>query len=260
MPERHDLISLRRAVEALGRSGGARSERPFRLGEAGIDAALGGGLARGALHEVHAASATGASASGFGLCLALRAAGDRPLVWVRQEIGEAETGALHGEGVAAFGGDPRRLLVVRARGPTDVLRAAAEAARCPVVGAALFEIWGEPKVLDLKASRRLALAGAASGVTLVSVRLAARPVPSAAVTRWSAAAAPSVPLEANAPGRPAFEVRLLRHRGGAPPFTWRLEWDRERASFASSPISRSVAPLPADGAAAEEGAGWRRVG
>ncbi|PZQ10377.1 MAG: hypothetical protein DI565_19860 [Ancylobacter novellus] len=235
---------------------------PFRLGLPDFDAALGGGLPRGALHEVYARRAQDAvAAAGFGLGLVLRAAGGRAIVWARQELVDVETGGLYGDGLAAFGCDPRRLLMVRARDPTGVLRAAAEAARCPAIGAALVEIWGDPKVLDLKASRRLSFAAAASGVTVVMIRPGATPAPSAAASRWSVAAAASSPLKANAPGRPAFEAALLRHRAGLGPRTWRLEWDRDRASFESAPLSRAVVSVPAHGqASSADRAPWRLAG
>lgn len=263
------LAGLRKAIAGLEQGASRRSVDPFQLGLPALDAALGGGLACGALHEVYARGAPDAAAAvAFALGLALRAADGRQLVWARQDFVDVETGALYGDGLAAFGLDPKRLLVVRARDPTGVLRAAAEAARCPPIGAALVEFWGEPKVLDPKASRRLALAAGASGVTLVMIRLGASPSPSAAMSRWSVAAAASTPLEANAPGRPAFDAALLRHRAGLGPSAWRLEWDRDRASFESTPpfrqstpLSRRVVPVPAGGPiAADGGAPWRRAG
>lgn len=265
------LPALRRAVAALEPGEVARLADPIRLGLSTLDAWLGGGLARGALHEVHAReNADAAAAGGFGLSVALRAAGAQPLVWVRPDGVDGETGHLYGDGLAAFGLDPSRLLVVRARDPTGTLRAAAEAARCSGVGAALVEIRGTPKVLDLKASRRLALAAGVSGVTLVMIRLDADPCASAATTRWSVAASASVPLEANAPGRPAFAAALTRHRAGLAPRTWHLEWDRDSLSFAApvktkplaaAPLPRPVVSVPVLGPGpADDAARWRRAG
>lgn len=254
-----DLTALRRAIAALEPSSAPEADDLFRLGADEVDAPLGGGLRRGALHEAFARNAgDAASVAGFGFGLALRAAGGRPLVWARQDFVEIETGALHGEGLAAFGCDPRDVLVVRPRDALGVLRAAGEAARCPAIGAVVAEIWSAPGAFDLKASRRLALAAEKSGVTLVSIRRDA-PGPSAAQSRWRVAAAASTPLEADAPGLAAFDIELLRHRAGLPPRAWRLEWDRDSQSFAS--LSRTVAPLPADRPAEAAGATqWRRAG
>lgn len=263
-PAPNTLPALRRMLAGLDASGGCQAADLFGLGSLPLDAALGGGLARAALHEVHALHglADAAASSGFGLGLALRAAGERALVWVRQDYVEVETGALYGAGLSAFGLDPERLILVRARDPTGTLRAASEAARCPAVGAVLAEIWGDPRGLDLTASRRLSLACGRSGATLILIRLGATPAPGAAASRWSVEAAPSVPLEANAPGRPAFAATLLRHRQGSACRTWHVEWDHESRAFAEpAPLSRALVPVPAGRPAAQDGdAIWRRAG
>lgn len=252
------LAALRKAVAALDPT--ALRGDAFELGLDSLDAWI-GGLARGALHEVYAPPGSDAAAGGFGLGLALRAAGARPLVWARQDGAEAETGGLYGDGLAALGLDPARLLVVRARDLTAALRATGEAARCSGLGAVLVEIVGEARRLDLTASRRLALAAASSGVTLIVLRLRASPVPSAAATRWHITAAASTGLEADAPGRPAFDAALTRHRAGLGPRTWRLEWDRDSLRFAAPTLPRPVVPVPAGRpAAAEAAVPWRRAG
>ncbi len=242
MPPSVDLSVLRRSVAAL-EPGLSSAAARFAFGADGLDAWLGGGLACGVLHEVQSVQARHPGAAlGFGLGMAARAAKGRPFVWVRQDRGEGE---LYGEGLAAFGLDPRHCLVVRAAQAADVLRAADEAARCSGLGAALVEIRGNPRVLDLTASRRLALAADASGVTLVLIRLGAEPAPSAATSRWRVGAAASTPLAANAPGRPAFAAALLRHRSGLGPRDWRLEWDRDRKAFAApSTVSSAIPALP----------------
>ena len=209
----------------------------------------------------------------------------RQILWVRQDVLDAETGRLHPPGLAELGLDPARILLVRARDAQDVLRAGAEAARCSALGAVLIEPWGEPRLFDLTASRRLALAAEASGVTTVLLRASARQDASAARTRWLVRALPSRALEANAPGDPAFSLRLLRDRGGLGEREWRVEWNRDRQSFHeraafqerpafheragsqgraqdAAPLSRPLVPFPADGPAAEgaRGPGFRRAG
>ncbi len=270
-----DLLALRERLARLETGEGARAGGSFPLGGApgATDGLL--ALARGALHEVVApGSADAAAAAGFALGLALRAAEGRPLLWARQDFIDGEAGLLSGMGLAAFGLDPAALVAVRARDATGVLRALAEGGRSPALGAAIGEIWGDPPVLDLTASRRLSLAARGSGVTLILLRLAAArssslegKAPSAAETRFEARAAPSSSLEANAPGAPAFAVTLLRQRAGIPGRRWHLEWDRDHRTFRpiaigasrAAPLPRPVAPLPAgrpDGAAG----GVRRAG
>ncbi len=234
------------------------------LGPSGLDEALAGGLPGATLHEAFTAAGTqdAAAATAFGLGLAVRFAKDRPIVWIRQEFSDVEAGGPYGAGLAALGIDPDRIIVVRTGDPVLGLRAAGEALRCPALGAVLMEFWGRSKALDLTATRRLALAAENSGVTPVLVRLAAEPVPSAAMSRWSVAASPSQALEGNAPGRPAFEIALLRHRAGLPGQTWIVEWDSEQRAFDDpAPLPRAVDAVHARRAAgAAYTADWRRAG
>ena len=288
------LSDLRRSLaEAALRAGPAAAGR-VGLGAAEIDAALSGGLERAALHEVYAAGTAGlAAATGFALGLALRAArgeaqgeaqegaagSGRPILWVRQDFVDAETGRLHAPGLNELGLEPARRLLGRARDGEGVLRAGAEGARCPALGAVLIEPWGEPRAFDLTASRRLALAAEGSGVTILLLRVAAAEMPSAARTRWQVRPLASRALEANAPGGPAFGLRLLRQRGGAAEREWRVEWNRDRCAFESRtpfdrsdrllprrtdvpPLSRPLVPLSGDGQAAAAGpdSGLRRTG
>ena len=61
-----------------------------------------------------------------------------------------------------------------------------------------------------------------------------------------------------APGMPAFEIELLRQRGGPAGWRWRVEWDRDRVSFgqgAGAQISGDLATVPDGGSlAAGDGA------
>ena len=101
---------------------------------------------------------TGVASGGFGLGLALRAAGSRPLVWVQQDSLDGEVGRISGAGLAAFGADPDRLVLVRVADHTGGLRAAREALRCPALGAVLVEFRGASRILDPTATRRLSFA------------------------------------------------------------------------------------------------------
>lgn len=201
-------------------------------GAASLDARLGGGLTRGALHEVFADdSEAWCAAAGFALMLAWRGCSDKPLVWVREDSGERGHGRLYAPGIVALGADPAAMILVTGPDALAVLRAGADIVGCDAVGAVVIEPWGKAPVLDLTASRRLALAAARSGVLTLVLRAGAAPAPSAATTRWRVAAAPSVALAANAPGRPAFDISLLRHRGGIAGFDARVEWDRDLQCF-----------------------------
>lgn len=221
--------------------------RVLTLGIPDLDARL-GGLVRRGLHETVPAGASQlAAAIGFGLGLAIRAAGPRPIVWASHDILASESGRLDGSGLAAFGAKPEKVLVISLRRAEDVLRASLEAARSPGLGAALVEIRGDARAVDFVATRRLALATKTSGVTMILVRSATRLDSTAAATRWRVGFSPSIPLEGYAPGHPAFQVTLLRNRGGTSEHVWRMEWSRDRRSFAEAPpLLGGVVPAPAD--------------
>ncbi len=246
-----DAVSaLQNALNSLEKTQSPIVQDPISLGSRAIDDALSGGLIRAGLHDIYSAGTAHISAAtGFAAALASRAAGPRPILWVRQDFLDSETGRLNASGLAELGLDPACIILVRARDIEGVLRAAEQAARCPSLGAVLIEPWGEPKMLDFTASRRLSLASAKSGVPAFMLRVSASPAQSAAATRWKVQALPSQPLEANAPGFPMFELSLLRHRGGVAGQVWRVEWHRDQKCFQDqscsgvTPVSRPVVPV-----------------
>src|SRR5690606_2564616 len=114
----------------------------FTLGAGPVDAALGGGLARGAVHEIYPTHAADiAAAAGFAAGLSLRAAPHAPLLWIRHKRSEIETGALYAHGLAEMGVAAGRLIVVHADDVADGLRASLEAMRCSGLGTVIFESW-----------------------------------------------------------------------------------------------------------------------
>jgi protein ImuA len=207
------------------------------LGVAALDDRLEGGLARGDLHELFAGSVEDSStAAGFALMLTLRGARPgQPVIWIREGRCIRQTGRLHAPGLVELGLDPRDVILIDADDTLAVLRAGADAVKCGPVGAVVIEPWGKARPYDLTASRRLAMAAKVSGVTTLVVRAGADPLPSAAQTRWLVTSAESLPLPADAPGHPAFDITLLRHRGGIAGLQARLEWNRETRSFAPLP-------------------------
>lgn len=237
MTESH--ISQRVASPAFPLPVAPWARRP--LGVAGLDAALGGGIARGRLHEIYAAGVGDeTSAQGFALMLALRGGWDGHIVWVAER---RAAGRLHAPGIAELGADPGRLLCVTVKDEAALLKAAADVARSPAAGTLVVAPGLRPKRIDLTVTRRLTLFAERSGVTAILLRGIGEQMPSAAETRWLVAAAPSTPLEADAPGGPAFHVDLVRRKGGSPSLGWRLEWDRDRLGFQGAGLSGAV---PAD--------------
>jgi protein ImuA len=240
------LANLRGRIERLEAPGDTHALNRIALGHAAADATLQGGLAIGALHEVFAAGRQSGAATGFIASLAGRLTVRRPLVWVRQDFSDLESGALSMNGLAELGLDPRRLVTVRAPDADNALRTAADALACDAVGAVVLEVWGEARQLDLVASRKLTLTAQASGVTCLVLRVAAEPQPSTAETRWIVRAARSPPGAVwTAWGAPMFDAQLIRNRHGALG-QWIMEWKCDECLF-SEPAAypQPVAATPA---------------
>jgi protein ImuA len=265
-PDRALLASLRARIARIGGAAGVgRTREALPLGVAAIDAVLpGGGLPRGCLHEIVAADPS-AAASAFAAVLLARLAGDGgSVVWCRRGPG-LHGAKLYGPGLAAFGLDLRRLLVVRARREIDVLWAMEEGLRSGAVSAVLGEVAAAPPI----ALRRLQLAAETGGTTGLLLRPLGAPVAAgSATTRWRVTSVPSHPLtptlsrtrEREGPARregeggaasifgrahfPAvrWRVELLRCRAAAPA-GWLLDWCHEthRLGVAAELRDRSVA-------------------
>ncbi|HZQ40423.1 MAG TPA: hypothetical protein VFA87_06505 [Rhizomicrobium sp.] len=235
------LADLRHSLRRYG----LPPDRPaLSLGMEGLDAVLGGGLAPGALHEVHAADW---GAAGFAACLALRAAGNKPLFWVRPDYEALEYGEVGPLGLLELGGRPERLIRLCAPHVPEALAASADILSCAAVGALVLELAGNPKSLDLVATRRLAFAAADSGVTLVMLRQGAAEMPSAALTRWRVESRSS--QAGDEWGLPTFHAELLRHRQGGIG-AWTLQWDPNHGRFQQPASAQEHAPHPVAMAAA----------
>lgn len=223
------------------------AEERFSFGFPALDEALKGGLSRSACHEFYAFEAdNAASACGMALALASRAGANRPLLWVRQDEAHRRSGAFYPSGMLEFGLDPGLVTLVKAKNALFALQAGLEGARTKGLGASIIELHGAASVLDLTASRKLALAAKATGVPVLLVRVATEPVPSAAESRWQVRAAPSRRLPPGMPGHPAFALTLLRHRNGFAGRDWLVEWNRDRHCFEdrSHPLPTTAALKP----------------
>ncbi len=213
---RADLGALRQKLALIERGGrGEISVLPF--GVAAIDRMLpGGGLALGALHEVlglGAAAEEAAEGAGFVAGILARLEPQRPVLWCSRRDD------LHAPGLMRHGFAPGRLILARAANDADLLYAVEEGLKCRDLAAVV----GEVDALPLAASRRLQLAAETSGVAAFALRRPRRALgvgdeaqPTAAVTRWRVASAPSPARADAAPGlgRRAWLVELLRCRGG----------------------------------------------
>jgi protein ImuA len=219
-----------------------------------IDAALGGGLACGALHEFAATASTHLGAtSGFATAVAARASGNRrQVLWVTTDYAAGEGGGPYGPGLDLFGVASARLLFLRVPKPVDVLWAMEEALRCRALACVIAEMTGDGAAADLTATRRLALAaregiGAQNSGFGLLIRHKVTAMPSAAATRWEIASALSQPDAhgglCGGLGRARFDLSLRKNRRG-PSGRWIIEWDHhERAFQPAIPVGMAATAL-----------------
>jgi protein ImuA len=233
-----------RAIECAGRSA-AEQLLPFGIAE--VDERLaGGGLTRGALHDIAGASASlsdDAAATLFTAGIAARL--DGTVLWVLTRR------VLFAPGLALAGLPPSRVIYAECRKDEDALAVTEEGLRHGSLAAVVAEIGRA----GMTAARRLQLAAEDSGTAALLLRRwrsRADPLlaPSAAATRWRLACAPSEPLPTAGIGRPRWSVELVRQRGG-PAHHWILEGTDEagRLAFPAAPQHRTAAAIGSRAAA-----------
>ncbi|PTE07579.1 ImuA family protein [Mesorhizobium helmanticense] len=261
-----DLTIVRRGLAV------APPDAFLRTGAEPLDAALGGGLPKAALSEIHGAETRDAGAvTGFALSLVsliLKRQQPRlPILWIGTSEIFREAGFPYARGLqTSFGIEPGELLFSEAPRLVDALWVAEEAARMTALSAVILEIRGSPQRLDLTATRRLHARAQAAGRPVFLLRQAGEAEPTAAPVRLIVSTAPSAsratiagPL-AGSIGRPAFTVGIGKSRTALPgQFT--LEWnpddhvfEQRRAGEAKDPVPvvpasrRRKDPAPASGA------------
>jgi protein ImuA len=220
------LDDLRHRIRAIERPATfAEGTAALSLGVPEVDALLGGGFARGALHEIAALSeAHLPTATGFVVGLGQAVCG--ATVWLAEDMGIAESGALYGPGLHGGGIAPERLLTVTVAHRRDLLWAMEEALRCRSVRLVVGEM--RAGALDAIAVRRLSLAAAETGALALLLRAAPPDDASTAATRWIVRAVPASPSpaggdEERAPEASHFTAHLTRNRRG-PLGSWLLTW------------------------------------
>lgn len=228
-------------IDAASQSVNA-SERSLSLRIAAIDAALGGGLALGALHEISPAlPAHGGAAAGFALALAALAhTQSRQVLWIQSSFARTEAGAPYGSGLDCFGLPMERVLVLVVARGSDVLWAMEEALKCRAVMTVIAEFTDDKHSTDLTAMRRLSLAARAGGSLGLLLRHRTSSAPSAAVTRWEAASALGLRDRFGGLGRTTFSLSLTKNRYG-PCGRWVLPWDHHACAFLPAALSVGVA-------------------
>lgn len=290
--KREILAQLRAAVSQLegrgaaleARDGESGAARGWTFGIPALDDHLGGGLARDGLHEwglgsggSSGGSSGGQGGPGHGAALAgvvagllqrlpdgadaagLNRARARGVLWILSGTVVAEHGRPYGPGLLQAGLDPGDLLFVTVRRPADVAWAAEEGLKA---GRALKAVVGVGAPLPFAASRRLSLAAGEAGLPCLWLAMEGRlGGSSAAQTRWRVASAPGLadPHAPRAPGRPVWDLELVRARD-APPARFRVVWDDETGGFALAAALAAGAAATGAEAAVPAAAGQRRTG
>jgi len=262
MTPRLDLSQLRQRIAGISAVCGeqARPAGVLSVGLSAIDDYLReAAIPLGALHEVagHGGDEEqGAAGAGF-LALALQAnAAAGWIIWITQDAD------LYAPGLAAFGLDLRRLILVSARRDAEVCWALEEVLRSRAVSAVV----GEIGTLTLNATRRLQLAAEQAGIPCFLLRRwrtqtmaqQQRAQPIAAVTRWRISPdipvrmpeKPSIALPELGPARWRLDLWRCRNAAAA---SWTVEFDHaddEQAAAFPVPVAaaladRSISAAPA---------------
>jgi protein ImuA len=227
MNTRIDLAHLRQRIACIPalRPESRVPAAVLSTGVASIDAYLReAAVPLGAVHEIagHAGDEEqGAAGAGF-LALSLRSDAAGWIAWITQDAD------LYAPGLAAFGVDLRRLILVSARRDAEVCWALEEALR----SRSLSAVVGEIGVLTMNATRRLQLAAEQAGIPCFLLRRwrtreaaqQQRAQPIAAVTRWRISPQPLPP-------RPDQKPAIVPELG---PVHWRLDLWRCRNAAAAS--------------------------
>jgi protein ImuA len=231
-----------------------------------LDGALGGGLPKAALTEIHGSVMHGAgAAAGFALAMAgliLKTHGAEgedsrpPILWIGVRDAFTEAGFPYARGLAAFSGVfPEELLISQVTKLTDALWVAEEAARLKQLAAVFLEIHGNPDRLDLTATRRLHRRALEAGRPVFLLRQSAEAWPTAAPVRLVVSSAPAAPRSTLAGpledslGHPAYTVIISKSRPAVPSLQFILEWNPDERAFQERQPenSRSVVSAPSLG-------------
>lgn len=229
VPDRAEAL---RRLRALLPAQAERTPRtlPVAFQIADIDACLPhGGLEPGLVHEI-APAAEGDWAAAFGFALALlgrglaESVGPALLVVADRSFGRA--GQPYGHGLNDLGLPLDRLILVETGADLEALWVLEEIFRSRIVAATIGCLGGE---LDLKASRRLNLAAAGFGLSLI-LRPPNATQHNATATRWRIASAPAVRDRFDVFAGWRWQVELERCRNGRLG-TWIVEFDHASHRF-----------------------------
>jgi protein ImuA len=242
------IAALREALRAIEGDAREHPVLPFGVGE--LDERLAdGGVRLDALHEASSCGSgwgDDAAAVLFVAGIAARTRGD--VLWV------VRSRDLFAPGLYQAGLDPSRVIYAEARDDAELLALVEEGLRHRGLGAVV----GEARRVQMAQARRLQLAAEGGSTPALLLRRPARgggdplDTPSAAVTRWRVAHAPSAPVPWEGLGRAHWRVECVRQRGGDP-FQLTVEGSDEAgrlalpAALVDRPAAQDRAPARAVG-------------
>ena len=218
-------------------AGGAVSDRSVRVEHSRLPKGLGERWSTPAppgptLSELFAASPRDCGWAGF---LLPQVDQSKPVFWDQERMGILESGRIYPPGLCLH------CIHVEARDARGALWAMEEGLRCSALSAVIGELYGDPAALDFTATRRLAVASERSNVPCWLVRLGGTANLSGARMRWRIASAPTLPnpLDARAPGLPAWDAELFRARA-APPGRWSVTHEAGTFHLVAEPGDRTL--------------------
>ena len=159
-----------------------------------LSSILENGLEPGVLHELRCRQSRDAGALtgfAFGLLGRMTQRKTKPVLWISAPFPDTSNMTLFPQGLANWGFDPARLVLVQPLTFMQALWAADEAAKCTDLAAIVLHIAGHPKALDMTATRRLSLRASESGTTSLILRQGGEEEATAATTRWCITPYPS---------------------------------------------------------------------
>ncbi|MEM6462216.1 MAG: hypothetical protein AAF724_09900 [Pseudomonadota bacterium] len=228
---RHESFARHACLHADG------GEGVFNVGS--IDAAFKDGFPVFALHEVRCSLTRDiGAATGFvaGLMAGCMKHLKGRIVWICDPACRLDGGRLFPAGLAMFGLDPARLLLVC---PTDLksaLWASDEAAKCGDLAGVVFQVKGNPACFDMTATRRLMLKAQHNGLFICILRQGGGEEANAAATRWHVQAQPSAsdPQLEKGIGAMRLDLALERNRNGHTGH-WTIAWNQLEHGFEHVP-------------------------
>jgi protein ImuA len=256
---RQTMTALREAVRKIDRRhagpvpgpwvAGARDDGSAGFAIPAVDSVFDTAFPVFDLHEIRCpltrdiAAATGFLAGMLAACM--KDAHGR-IAWIDEPAGRMESGQLFPSGLALFGIDPTRLLVVHPADLKTALWAGDEAAGCHDLAAMVFHVRGNPAAFDMTATRRLMLKARQNRVFACILRQGGEEEANAAATRWCVRALPSLvdPQLERGIGLLRLDLALERNRNGRTG-QWAIAWNHRSRNFehlTAHPFDRTALP------------------